>query len=50
MVETFSSFISYVLSLVFGVSAAFCSATGLISMKIANIRVEGNANRFLFLK
>ena len=50
MVETFSSFISYVLSLAFGAGGSFCSATGLISMKIANIRVEGKANRFLFLK
>ena len=49
MANTFSSYISYLLSLIFGAGGSFCGASGLICMKIGNIKVENHPNRFMFL-
>lgn len=48
-VKNTEAFFSYMFSLLFGAGGSFCSAFGLICMKIGNIKVENSPNKLAFL-
>lgn len=47
--ENAEAFLSYVFALLFGAGGSFCSALGLICMKIGNIKVENSLSKLAFL-